>query len=223
MRKIILFSGMLLVSFFACTKGFSLYDLWRPYSPAKIVKEPRKLTVDVIRLSEEKSQKEKLALDLGAGAGHDTAYFLKNGWRVWANDEEEESINFMANRDDIKPYKNNLTLMQKSFLDLPWDTFPQFNLIYASFSLPFVSRHNFYTVWSNVENALASGGIFAGTFFGPDHGVFSWWVNLRMTFLTKQACLDLFKNFTVLRFEEYHENNDEGYMEHVFTVIAQKN
>lgn len=223
MRKIILFSGMLLVSFFVCIKGFGLYDLWRPYSPAKIVKDPRKLTVDVIRLTEEKPQKEKLALDLGAGAGHDTAYFLKNGWRVWANDEEEESINFMANRDDIRPYKNNLTLMQKSFLDLPWDTFPQFNLIYASFSLPFVNRHNFYKIWSRIENALSSGGFFAGTFFGPDHGVFSWWVNWRMTFLTKQACLDLFKNFTVLRFEEYHESNDEGHMEHVFTVIAQKN
>ena len=70
---------------------------------------------------------------------------------------------------------------------------------------------------------LPPGGVFAGTFFGPEHDVFNWWVTMRMTFLTKQECLDLFKNFTIHYFDEYREKDDEDALNHIFTIIAYKN
>src|SRR5438552_8815878 len=91
---------------------------------------------------------EKRALDLGAGAGHDTAYLLKNGWQVWAIDEEKESTDFLQKREDIVPYTKSLKVMNTAFIDLPWDTLSQlrFYLMYAAFSLPFMTRHNFFIV-----------------------------------------------------------------------------
>ena len=224
MKKGLLLCIFLAIGFFGWFKNFSLYNFWRPYSPTKIIKEPRQFLVDAMKYLHEIPASEKRALDLGAGAGHDTAYLLKNGWQVWAIDEEKESTDFLQKREDIVPYTKSLKVMNTAFIDLPWDTFSQlrFYLMYAAFSLPFMTRHNFFIVLPKIVDSLSPGGFFIGTFFGSDHQAFHWWVNMRMTFLTRQECLDLFNTLKIHVFEEYHQKNDRGYYEHFFTVVAFK-
>ena len=104
------------------------FKSWTPYYQEKLYQEPRPLLIQALGFFKD-SFYEKQALDLGAGAGNDIAYLLKHGWKVWANDVQEEAIKVIASRNDIQPYIHNLILMPKSFIDLPWDSFPQFDLI----------------------------------------------------------------------------------------------
>lgn len=195
---------------------------WSPHFQKRLYKEPRPLLMQALEIYNKSPNKEKKALDLGAGAGNETAFLLQNGWTVWANDREKESIEIISTRKDIQPYKDNLMLIQKSFTDIPWDNLPLFTMIYAIYALPFLDKNNFHHVWNAVVSHLETDGILAVSFFGPKHQVFGWWEARNMSFFTKKEILELFKDFDIKIFEELCEKNDENIMEHVFTVIAQK-
>ncbi len=212
-------SCALLVCFFV-KKYF--FKSWTPYYQAKLYKEPSPLLVKALALGNDFSAQEKKALDLGAGAGNETAFLLKSGWRVWAEDAEPEAIKIIVMRNDIAPYKNNLVLIKKSFVDVPWDQLPQFDLIFAGYSLPFASQKDFFKIWQHIINALPAGGLFVGNFFGPEHKGFNWWTKRKMTFVTKEQLLTMLKDFKVELFEEFYGKDDAGIFEHSFNVIARK-
>lgn len=195
---------------------------WSPHFQKRLYKEPRDILMQALKTYEESPTQEKKALDLGAGAGNETAFLLQHGWQVWAEDKEKESIDIISNRKDVIPHKDKLTLIQASFTDISWNNLPSFNLICAIYALPFLDKNNFHKTWSNIINHLAINGILAVTFFGTQHQVFGWWEARNMSFFTKKEVLDLFKNCDIKLFEESCEKNDEGVMEHIFTIIAQK-
>jgi SAM-dependent methyltransferase len=118
--------------FFGLALRKYFFKSWRPYYEEKLYKAPRPLLVKALAFVQDSSQKR--VLDLGAGAGNDTAYLLKQGWKVSANDIQEEAIEIIRSRQDIQPYSHSLVLMHKDFNDLPWNEFPQFDLIYAGYS-----------------------------------------------------------------------------------------
>lgn len=206
--------------------GLSVYKYffksWTPYFQEKLYKDPRPLLVQALQIFDEDPAKEKNALDLGAGAGNDTAFLLKNGWTVWANDREVEAIRIIPTRKDIEPYKEKLTLIQSGFADLPWDSFPQFNLIYAGYSLPFLDKDSFYHVWNNIVNALVPNGLLAVHFFGDKHEGFNAFEKRSMSFFIKEEILDLFKGFDIKIFEESCDKNDHGVMDYSFGVVGKK-
>ena len=41
-------------------------------------------------------------------------------------------------------------------------------------------------------------------------------------FLTKEKVLEIFKDFKIEYFEEVHQKNNNGTVDHIFNVIAQK-
>lgn len=211
---IILLSGIFFYKYF--------FKSWSPYYQEKLCKEPRLLLLKTADLFSELPNEKKNALDLGAGTGNDTAFLLKNGWHVWANDIEKEAIKIIASREDILPYKKNLVLIHKSFIDLPWHTLPQFDLIYAGYSLPFATPTDFMEIWKQIKQALLPEGLFAGHFFGSDHGGFNWWIKRKMNFFTKEQLLELFNGFTIEFFEELYQKNKQGILDHSFNVIARK-
>lgn len=194
---------------------------WMPYYQEKLYKQPRPLLIKALEYVRTDLQ-EKNALDLGAGVGNDTAYLLSHGWRVWANDAEEGALTLIKSRTDIQPYIHNVTLMHKSFSGLPWATLPQFDLVYAGYSLPFVPPSEFILIWQNVVQVIKSNGIFAGHFFDSDHGAFNWWTRRNMTFFTKEELHELFRDFRIESFQEIHEKNAQGILEHSYEVIARK-
>lgn len=195
---------------------------WHSHFQKRLYQEPRPLLMQALEIYDKSAHKEKTALDLGAGAGNETAFLLQNGWTVWANDREKESIEIIGSRKDVLPYKNKLTLIQKSFTDIPWENLPSFSLICAIYALPFIDKNNFHTTWNAIVNHLETNGILAVSLFGNQHDVFGWWEKRSMSFFTKQQVLDLLKNFDIKIFEEFCEKNDEDVMEHIFTVVAQK-
>lgn len=194
---------------------------WTTYYAQKLYKEPRPLLIQALEYFKTDLQ-EKKALDLGAGVGNDTAYLLAQGWHVWANDAESEALVLMKMRADIQLYAYNAILMHKSFSDLPWAVLPQFDLVYAGYSLPFVPHLEFMLLWQNVVQAIKPGGIFAAHFFDYDHGAFNQWTRRNMTFFTKEALLELFHAFKIESFKEIHEKNAQGVLEHSYEVIARK-
>lgn len=195
---------------------------WSPHFQKRLYKEPRDILTQALEIYDKSPQQDKRALDLGAGAGNETAFLLQHGWQVWAEDKEKESIDIIANRKDIIPHKNKLTLIQKSFTDIPWNSLPSFNLICAIYALPFLDKDNFYKIWNKIVSHLEKDGILAVTLFGTKHAVFGWWEARGMSFFTKKEILDLFKSFDIKIFEESCEKNDEDVMEHIFTIVAQK-
>ena len=178
--------------------GLSAYKYffksWSSYYQEKLYKEPRPLLIQVLKIYDHYPHAEKKALDLGAGVGNDTAFLLKNGWSVWANDKESEALKILSTRKDIELYKDKLTLVEGSFTDIAWQTLPQFNLIYASYSLPFLTRDDFLQVWKHIITALESGGILAVHFFGSGHGGFNAWEKRGMNFFTKEEIQALLKD-----------------------------
>jgi SAM-dependent methyltransferase len=195
---------------------------WSPHFQKRLYKEPRDILLQALKIYDQSPQHNKKALDLGAGAGNETAYLLQHGWTVWTNDREKESIEIIANRTDIQPYKDKLTLLQASFTDIQWASLPSFNLICAIYALPFLDKTNFYTTWNAIKNHLEKDGILAVSLFGTKHAVFGWWEASGMSFFTKEEILDLFKDCDIKIFEEFCEKNDEDVMEHIFTIVAQK-
>jgi len=213
----------LVLAIFLCLLSYRyFFKSWTPYYQEKLYKEPRPLLIEALKLFEQFPNKEKKALDLGSGVGNDTAFLLKNGWQVWANDVEREAIDIIASRKDVQDYKEKLILVHKDFVDLPWRDFPKFDLIYASYALPFARRNDFMKIWEHIVQELSSGGIFAGHFFGPGHGAFNWWIKRKMTFLTKDQLLEMFKDFKIEFFNEFYEKNNSGIFNHSFDVIAKK-
>jgi tellurite methyltransferase len=158
------------------------------------------------------------ALDLGAGAGRDTRYLLAQGWHVTAVDREPEAIALLAELP-----QENLQPVLSSFEDLNYGR-EEYDLVSAQFSLPFVPKAHFFTVFSRIKQALKPGGIFAGQFFGT-HDEWNRPGN-DMTFLTREEVDELLGDMKLIEITE--EKRMGGVATggekrwHVFHVIAQK-
>jgi SAM-dependent methyltransferase len=158
------------------------------------------------------------ALDLGAGAGRDTRYLLARGWRVTAVDRESEAIALLA-----KLPQANLQAIESSFEDFTFGL-EEYDLVSAQFSLPFVPRASFFTVFSRIKQALKPGGIFTGQFFG----IHDEWnmTGSDMTFLTREEVDEVLGGMNVIEITEEDKmggtaTGGEKHW-HVFHVIAQK-
>ena len=130
---------------------------------------------------------KKTAVDLGAGAGNETLYLLKRGWEVTAVD---------TNPYAIQTIKERAREVNKGALDVRLESMQEtklepnsVDLINASLSLPFVPREDIRAVWSKSIDALRTGGVFTGHFFGPEH---AWREREDMTFLSVNEIFDDF-------------------------------
>lgn len=107
-------------------------------------------------------EKEKVAIDCGCGAGSDIAYLRGEGFIVHAFDIEEESIKICRERFERD---KSVFLSQDSFSSYEY---PKSTLVVADASLFFCPEVEFDSVWNNIYNSLGVGGIFCGSFLGPN-------------------------------------------------------
>lgn len=168
---------------------------------------------------------EKIAIDCGCGAGADIAYLRENGFFVFAFDIEAESIKLCSQRfagDD------KVSLSRHSFLSYDY---PEASLVVADASLFFCPETEFGRVWVKIWRSLKPGGIFCGSFLGPDDTMASphfdrdaYWPNILV--FNEQALRSQLEGFEILRFKEHNVSAPTRLTAanrwHVFSVVARK-
>ena len=176
---------------------------------------------EAVRLYETESSPnaERLAIDLGCGAGRDTFYLLRRGWKVLAIDSQREAIS----RVRLNVLPKDRPRLRTRIASFERTSLPKCDLVNASYSLPFCSPKRFRSVWRKIVTSIRPGGRFAGHFFGINDE----WASLSdMTFHSRRQTASLLRNF---RIEKFQEKEWEGATSsgrkkhwHVFSVVAQK-
>lgn len=161
----------------------------------------------------------EVALDLGAGIGHETLLLLEKGYNVIALDKQKIAFDLMLQRSEIRKYKDHLKTIISSFEDLDFNLLPDLDIVIASASIPFINPKNFDKFWTHLVAKIKSGGYFIGNIYDP--GIVGTFNEERsaMTFHTKQQAINLFEKFTILSFKEDKEATDEYGK---YEIIAQK-
>lgn len=163
--------------------------------------------------------KPGICIDLGCGAGRDSRFLIKNGWKVIAIDKEdtEEIIRASLNKKE----QDLLKFVKQDFEDNI--TLQSCNLLVANASLSFCHKKYFNELWKKVVNSITKDGYFVGNFFGVND---TWANRPNMTFFIKEEVIELFSSFEIINFKEVEKNGKTALgIEkhwHVFNVIAKK-
>lgn len=187
------------------TASYNYQDVWNEYNEARKNRPPRELLTKAVGAGGR-------ALDLGAGALNDTRYLLGKGYEVDAVDSNPSILELG------KDFKAHLFVSTFDTFNFPTATY---DLINASYALPFNPPETFDAMFARLIASLKPGGVFVGQFFGPKD---SWSANKRMTFHTEEQVKNLFKGFTILHFKEskYEGKTALGQNKfwHVFDIIG---
>lgn len=159
------------------------------------------------------------AIELGCGAGRDTVYLIKNGWDVLSIDREDVKARIKAKL--TKKEMKRFGFLKQKFENIE---LKNNNLLVANFSLPFCNKNNFKELWNKINNSILKDGYFVGNFFGDNDEWKS--TKEKMTFLTKEEVIELFKDFEIIEFKEVEKDDFTGLGKkkhwHIFNVIAKK-
>jgi SAM-dependent methyltransferase len=191
---------------------------WAAYYAATADRPPRRTLLEALaRFAPTASP--RFAVDLGCGDGRDTIELLRRGWSVLAIDAESAAIERLQRRPDL-PEGAHLTCLCQRFEDATW---PEADLVYASFSLPLCPPDRFPDLWRRIAASLKPGGRFSGQLFGDRDG---WVGRPGMTHMSRAAAGRLFKNFRVEFFEEEETDSvtPRGKPKHwhIFYVVAER-
>ena len=157
-------------------------------------------------------------IDLGCGAGRDTIFLIKNGWKVIAIDKEdtEKMIRSFLNKGE----QNSLKFMKQDFKNV---ILKPCNLLVANASLSFCDKKYFYDLWNKILNSILKDGYFVGNFFGLND---TWTNRTNMTFFSKEEVIKLFSSFEIINFKEIEKDGRTALGAekhwHLFNVIAKK-
>jgi SAM-dependent methyltransferase len=196
----------------------TIQDGWNCYYNATTDRYPRELLVRTL-LYFEPADEPRRAIDLGCGAGVETAELLRRGWHVLAIDGQADAIQ----RVQARVAADQRARLETRFAAFEELRLPSADLIWAGLSLPFCPPHHFAGLWEKIVHALTRGGRFAGDFFGLRN---AWADNSSMTFHSQDQVKNLFLPLVIEMFGEeegIRPSVSQGIQAwHAFTVIARK-
>ena len=157
------------------------------------------------------------ALDVGAGAGRDTAYLLSRGWRVTAVDSSPSAAAELRRL----PGRQQLHVVVSAIQDVEPSIY---ELVNAQFALPFIPAARFPAAVERLQRSVRPGGVMAATFFGKQD---EW--NVPGTEHTFSSRTDVERMFSGWELIELSEVEEDGHTAdgtpkhwHVFHLIARR-
>ncbi len=190
---------------------------WRDYYERTAGRPPRPTLLEALARFGDGGGRR--AVDLGCGDGRDTIELLRRGWTVLAIDAEAEAVARLEARPDL-PARAALNTLVARFEDASW---PEVDLVNASFALPLCPPERFAEVWAKIERSLAPGGRFAGQLFGERD---EWRGEPGITHLARTEVERLLLPFAVELFEEEETDSATPYGKpkhwHLFHIVAKK-
>jgi tellurite methyltransferase len=158
-----------------------------------------------------------LAVDLGAGAGRDSAELLRRGWNVIAVDRARDAIDRLGRLAGADPAR--LETRHARFEEIAW---PRCDLVNASFALPFCSPASFAVVWERIVDSLRPGGRFCGQLFGERDQ----WASSGIVVVSRNELEALLAPFEVERLDEEESDGSTVVGKpkhwHLFHIVARK-
>lgn len=133
--------------------------MWPAYNNAQQGRPVRPLCREVLELAGPGAG--RTAVDLGCGAGVETAALLAAGWRVYAVDGDRVTVEQL--RTVLRP-EPKARVVEASFEALT--DLPAAGLVHSSYALPFAAPAVFDRLWGLVRERLLPGGWLAVTLFG---------------------------------------------------------
>ncbi|MDB2448746.1 class I SAM-dependent methyltransferase [bacterium] len=191
-------------------------DPWRAYLEKSRDKPANPITTAAAQLNQSGLMQ---AVDVGCGAGHDSAELAALGYSVIAYDASPEVVQFCEQRfADCA----NVQVQQGQIETFDY---PSTGLITAFSSLFFCRPERFEQAWHNLCSSLQTGGVFVGHFMGPDD---DWASGYRLPTcpLSAERVRALFDAFDI---QSFKEQNGPGSTRmgavkhwHTFSVLAVK-
>jgi tellurite methyltransferase len=190
-------------------------EKWPKYYEAVTGRPPRPTLLAAL----ERFETAGFAVDLGCGEGRDTVELLRRGWQVLAIDGNAEAFERMLARTDLQNIENLATLVAK-FDQASW---PETDLINASFTLPFCPPDYFPELWQKIIKSLRPGGRFCGQLFGDRDD----WAKIPThTHHTREQAEKLLEPFEIELFNVEEEDGKTALQEpkhwHIFHIVAKK-
>lgn len=156
-----------------------------------------------------------VAVELGCGAGRETAHLIAQGFAVHAYDADPS----VAERMRALAGRGGATFTLTRFEDIA--ALPSCDLLFASASLPFVPRAHFDRVRESVRAALRPGAVLAVDLFGDRDE----WAGGEGTFLSAAEVDGLLKGLDVVLCEE-QEFDGRSFAGpkhwHLFSIVARR-
>ncbi|MES2209667.1 MAG: class I SAM-dependent methyltransferase [Chloroflexota bacterium] len=166
---------------------------WAEYYAAVSGRSPRPLLLRALEAWGDRAP--GAAVDLGAGDGTETLALLGSGWRVTAIDVTPASAEIIGGR--VAPEHRPRLRVQTASIELA--EVEDIDLVYAGFSLPFVTPGAFPATWSRILASLRPNGILAANLFGPND---TWATDPEMNFHDRTEVEGLLGNLEILSLDE---------------------
>ncbi|MBN1618999.1 methyltransferase domain-containing protein [Candidatus Dojkabacteria bacterium] len=191
--------------------------VWKKFYQNTKYNTTAKLLIEAVKYCKNKRN----ALDIGCGAGKDSVFLLKEGFRVLAIDSDNSVAEFIPT-ELLKSENFRLVIDSIEKFDL---TKYRFDLINAQYSLPFISKDEFFPCIYRIIDSMSQDGIFVGQFFGLHD---SWnKPTAKETFLSKKQAVNIFNNLNIIKLEEFEKDRPDASGRdkhwHVFDFIVEKN
>lgn len=182
-------------------------------------------TREGLQLAVELVRGPRIAIDCGCGAGSDIAFLRESGFYVYAFDCEAEAV--ARCRDRFK-HDENVLLSQDTFNSFDY---PAATLVLAESSLFFCPSNEFDEVWLKILHSLAVGGVFVGSFLGPedtmagpDYKKEVYWSEVLVC--TEGNIRHWLRDFEIESFTEHKSSglapDGNSHQWHIFSVVAKK-
>jgi len=192
---------------------------WSNYYKHTIDKKPNQTLMIAEKMVNDSP--DRVALDIGSGTGSDSLYLLDHGFEVVALDQEQNAMKILKSRV-LKAHAKKLRLENVLIQNFIIEN-DRFDLINASYSLPFCPEHDFPMIWRNIYKGLKPGGLFSVQLFGVNDD----WSGLKeMSFFTNEEIDDLMGGYIP---EYYYEIDEDGRIAdgsekhwHLFDLVLRK-